>query len=756
MHKEGIEGFFGNPFFDALVNEAKKPDFIKLQLKNCKLYSNVNSSENLFWELSNSFKGIIDNNIPTTSNKHFDIIMIALVEAFKENDLLIYFCDDEEDINKLEELIKRNQTNSKLFITVSQRICYFLNHIDYDKKNLSALLFLSIKSKIDDYNNSHILKEMGPFKKVIDKITSGVSIYCYLDFEKHYDREFSKNLVNYVKEKHGYYLSEGAYEYLIKRKDVDILSLAVLNDDNFWKLYGSFESKNIINFASLVEKYNGFAHATKIIDYAYSQAYKDPKCKYLYDNKLPLCYSDDLELKMADNCAKILERRFGKLFNFTLSDEERRGLIYPIFSGYDDYISQGKELFESFIVKAYGNQSNIVLEIFNNLDNLIQDEVFKDIDHVKQKVKLHDYLEYELLGWDNKREAKEKFLGGYFENYESDESVLGRFYYRLYLISKYTKDASEECIFEYLFGMLSMIDEKYGTKCTYGFDQTLRDNGYEGLKKLLSKYDISVDDEYKDNYVIALLDRKCATLVEAMKFAELEQLGDAIYELAVDNIIFYHPDSDINLDYPIVEKYIKATAQVDVAKKIGLDKLYISKLRAKLNTKYIYNEGYEIGPISNEEEKFIADSLEMVIGAIAKEFTVQKALDFATIVILEANEELEKPEFENFDIESLYKSNHDKDYFKKIFPSLFSNDDSDYWNEYHLIWRAVNKILRIIILGNDTIEKRNMIAHDLHVDLIPRNNRIDWQVILAYYLSYGIEDTIKKCKIIVESSYNQN
>ena len=41
-----------------------------------------------------------------------------------------------------------------------------------------------------------------------------------------------------------------------------------------------------------------------------------------------------------------------------------------------------------------------------------------------------------------------------------------------------------------------MIDEKYGTKCTYGLDQTLRDDGYEGLKKLLSKYDISVDDEY--------------------------------------------------------------------------------------------------------------------------------------------------------------------------------------------------------------------------------------------------------------------
>lgn len=751
MNKQSIEGFFGNPFFNAMSNETRQ-GFLKQQLKECKSHANSNASQLVFMELCDTYKSIIPDNNPTSSNQYFNLVMLVLVEKFKENDLLIHFCDTEEDVNKIEAVIKRSQTNSKLFITLSQRVCYFLKSVNYNSRLLSLLLFTSVKTRIDEYNNSYILKEMGPFKKVIDEITSGVSINCYLDFEKKFRNDYSKELIDYVNEKHGYYLNDGDYEYLVRRNNLDILSLAVLNDTNFWKTDEYITRKTIMEFAGLVEKYNGFTHATKILDYAFLKACENPVCKYLYEHKLPLCYSDDLEMKMANNCAEIIERRFEKLFNFKLSDDEKRGLIYPLFPGYDKNINVGKELFERFIVKAYGDDSNTIFEIFKDSNNLIQDAAFVDENRSKREVKLHDYLEYELLGWDNKREAKEKFLGGYYKNYESDESVLGRFYYRLYLISKYTKDASEECIFEYLFGMLSMIDEKYGTKCTYGLDQTLRDDGYEGLKKLLSKYDISVDDEYKDNYVIALLDRKCATLVEAMKFAELEQLGDAIYELAVDNIIFYHPDSDINLDYPIVEKYIKATAQVDVAKKIGLDKLYISKLQAKLNKKFINNEGYEIGSISNEEEKYIADSLEMVIGAIAKEFTVQKALDFATSVILEANDDLEKPEFENFDIESLYKSNHDKDYFKKIFPSLFSNDDSDYWKEYHLIWRAVNKILRIIILGNDTIEKRNMIAHDLHVDLIPRNNRIDWQVILAYYLSYGIEETIKRCKAIVESN----
>lgn len=756
MNKQVVEGFFGNPFFVGVVKSKPDKDFLIQQLKNCKKELDDDWNYRVFSDLCRFFKALILDQTNSPTNPYLSIFILVLVNAFSECDLLQYFCDNEEDVSKIVDIIKREQVNSKILKSVSARISYFLSAIDYDSKSLYLALYMSVKSKISDYTKKHILKTMGPLKKVIEQVASGVIDQCYLDFERQYRSDISNELDEYIKTTYGYSLNNYNYDYLIRKTDIDILSLAVVNDEDFWHINDDFAKKSIIQFAGIAAKYNSFSHATKIVDYAFKKVCEDKKCLFLFNNKLPLYLSDNLEMKMADSCAEIIERRFGKLFNFKLTDYEKQGLVYPIFSGYEAFVKEGKEIFERFITKAYCNDSSKIFEVFSDLNNLIQDESVNKNSN-RRKIKLREYLEFELIGWDNERDIKEKYLSSYYDNYELDESVLGRFFYRLYLLSKFSKAASEECLFEYLFDMLSMIDEKYGTKCIYGFDQSLRDNSYEGLKNLLHRYNIIINDDYRENYVIALLDRKCASIMEASKFAELEQLGDAIYELAIYNIIFYHPNSDIKLDHSNVDKYVKATSQVDVAKTIGIDKLYISKLHSKLNTKFIFDEGYEINSIGNGDEKYIADSLEMVIGAVAKEFTVQKALDFATEIILETNKELRRPEFvENFDIEALFKSNYDKDYLAKIYPSLFSNDDSEYLYEYHMLWRSINKIARIMVLGNDTKEKRTMIAHSLSEDIIPKNNKVDWTTLVANYLYFGIDITIEKCKaIIIESNYSK-
>lgn len=756
MNNKEVEGFLNNPFFNAIVKVKPNNDLFKSQLKDCKISVNDADCHHVFLKLCNFYKDMIPEQNISTANPYYNIVMVALVDAFSDCDLLQYFCDEEEDVNKIDDLIWREQYNSKLLKNVTARICRLLIHVQFNAQVLSLVLYTSVKSRINDYNTKHILRTMGALKKIIDRVASGVLDKCYLEFEKAYPSSISKELDEYIVNTYGYSLENQRFDYLIQTSDVDILSLAVLNDKDFWKFNEDYRKKSIIQFADIVAKYNSFAHATKIVDYAFEKVCENKKCRFLFDNKLPLCFCDDLEMKMAYNCAEIIERRFGGLFNFKLSESEKHGLIYPIYSGDDSFIEEGKELFKKFIIKAYPNDSNIVLGLFNDLDNLIQDEKKVGHNEVRRTIRLRDYLEFELLGWDDRKELKEKFLNGYYQNYGSNESILGRFYYRLYLINKYTSDASEECIFEYLFAMFSMIDGKYNTKCLYGLDQSLRDENYEGLKSVLAKYDINIDDSFKESYVIALLDRKCATINEASMFAELEQLGDAIYELAIDNIIFYHPNSNMKLDHRTIEEYVKAPSQVKIAKKIGVDKLYISKLHSKLRTKYVFNEGYEIGAVGYDEENYIADSLEMIIGAIAKEFTVQKALDFATEIIVEANKELKKPEFvENFDIEALFKSNYDKDYFEKIHPSLFSIDDSDYLSEYHMIWRSLIKILRIMIFGNDTKEKRIMIAHSLNDDIIPKNDNVDWTTLVVNYLHFGIEHTIEKCKAIIEYSYSK-
>ena len=150
----------------------------------------------------------------------------------------------------------------------------------------------------------------------------------------------------------------------------------------------------------------------------------------------------------------------------------------------------------------------------------------------------------------------------------------------------------------------------------------------------------------------------------------------------------------------------------------------------------------------------MADSLEMVIGVIAKEFGVQKALDFATRIIVEANEELTTPViFGSFDPVYLYnESKAELDYLNKIYPAPFSNDsyNSDYFN----IRLTLNKLLKITILGNDTVEKRKLISNSFD-ELIPNTSFDEYQEVI-HYLYYGIEKTIEKYETIVKSSYSKN
>ena len=276
----------------------------------------------------------------------------------------------------------------------------------------------------------------------------------------------------------------------------------------------------------------------------------------------------------------------------------------------------------------------------------------------------------------------------------------------------------------------------------------MRNNAYNSLKKLLDKYDLNISDDYKDLYITALLDRKYASLNEVDKFPELEQFGDAIYQLAVDNILFYN---EFELNHSTEEYLVKAEFQIEVSKHIGLNKLYISKITSNANSKYHNVEGYDNG-FFESDKNYIADSLEMVIGVIGKEFGVQKALDFATRIIVESNEELSMPHFVGPDIVNNYNSDIDRDYLAKIYPNPY-DEDSDYYQEYSTMWYAIRKILLISIIGNDTKEKREMIS-GFSDKLFGSSFEVHYQYVVSY-LWYGIETTIEKYRPIVNSNYSK-
>ena len=755
MSKQNIEGFLSNPFLVALKNQKNDSKSIERTLMESRKRNyekDIDYPYQVILEQYCSYHKVQPIDKHKFKNDYLLLVKETLVEYLVEEDCLKYFLDTEEENEKLSIILKRKQFNAKLLKIVLNRVAFFMNFTSSIENNdLHLLLDRDIKRKIDEFNNNYVIQEMGALKTIVDVVTSGVKTECYLEFGRTWTHYNSDELNNYILKKHGYNYSDhpGKNEFLfINESDDKVLSLAIVNDKNFWDFnYGS--RKTLLSFAHLIVKHNGIRHAEKLVDYAFEQVCKDPMCKYLYDNKFELYLSLAPKERILNLCVERLSNRLGSVTTRVIDKSDYKGFLYPLYKGFDSAVDEGKEIFSEFVRKAYPNDTNRILELFENVDSIIQDAVKVD-NHIQRRLlTIKIMLEAELFGYDENSRLQH-FMYSYYKNFGTKESILGRMYYRCYIIKKLTGEISNECIYEIFFNILNMIDFKYNTKCSYIFNHKLRDENYIALKNILKEYDFQIKDCNKAKYITALLDRKYATFQEVEMFPQLEQLGDAVYELAVDNILFYNPKT--NLEHSNREKLVKAEAQIVVSKKLGLNNLYISDLHHSLNSKFIdHYEKIDMGLRYDGQENFIADSLEMIIGALSLDFGVQRALDFTTKVILEANPELDEPRIEKFDIVSLNNSNIGKDYLNKIYPSPFNSDNEYYW-DYSKLWEAISKLLKICILGNETKEKRNEITYSAN-RISNYSKSGEFYEYVVSYLYNGIEETIKKYRPIVESIY---
>ena len=629
MTKKEVEGLKRNPFFVALNPKENGSDYVESVLKDSFKYdgqSNDALYERILYNYccNNSERCFDKNKDYTTITKSVVLEYLVLVDALQ------YFCKDEYN-DKLIGIINRRQVNAKELRPILNRISFFSIRLQSDFSKLSLVLDNDIRRQFTKFNNDCIVKSLGALKAKIDKIIPGVNLKCYLDYNANIlVGDLSKELISAVKEKHGYDLEK--YSIIPHATTLaKVLSMAIVNDYSFWKF--DYPTRTIIDFITYVDNYNGPSYAEKIIDYAFDIASNDSKLKRIFDLKMPVHFYD-IEGEMIDFAITRINVGIGKQNNLLLTEEEKKGLIYPIYQGYEKSIEEGKRVFYSFIEDSYPNDNQNVLELFKDVENVIQDARAPINGVGKLKTTIHQMLEFELLGFDEAK-LKETYLSTIYPGYESQENIIARFYYRLYIIKKYTNEKYLDYIYEYLYTILKMIEIKYGYKSKHTMDNKLRDERFNVLKQVLSKRGISISDEYKALYIIALLDRKYASYEESKQFAELEQYGDAIYELAVDNIIFYDRDHEVELNHQAREKYVNADAQVLISKKIGLNDAYISKLNDASNEKYTRNELYEEGIYNKFSGHFLADSLEMVIAVVAKEFGIQTALEFTTNIILE-------------------------------------------------------------------------------------------------------------------------
>lgn len=758
MSKLNIEGFLSNPFFVALKIERKTKEIEFILNQSIQYGNNEECCAIIYGQILEEYllqnKGLTECGV--FHKEYENIIRNILLDYLVEEDCLKFFLNYDENA-KVIELIKRKQYDSKLIKQALSRVGYFISYVtsqSIKSTNLSQILYRDIKKRIAEYNDNYVLAKLKPLKVIVDKVASGVKTECYLEFDKGYfqfsrniDKDWFKEVRDYIHKKHGYKSDMNigwVSSFLFGRSsDAEVLSLAVINNPEFWR-FGPIDDKTFLSFAFLVAKYNGLKHAEKLIDYAFEQVCKDPVGKYLYDNKLSLYISLSPYKRMIDYCVYRLNNRLSSVTTKKIEESDYNGFLYPLYNGYEKQVQIGEAIFKDFIKKAYPNNSDKIFEIFEQPETIIQDE---NEEKRKRCLTLKTMLEAEFFTYEENSELS-KFMYGYHTNFGDVKSILGRMYYRCYIIDKLTDRISNECLYEIFFDIFQMIECKFGIRCSYTTNHELRDKNYDLLKGILKKYDFELDDNSKSRYITALLDRKYASFEEVELFPQLEQFGDAVYELAVDNIFFYNPNT--TLDHQQRESLVKAEFQIKVSKKIGIKDLYISNLHNSLNSKYHNYERIDFGLQNELTGDYIAASLEMVIGALAMDFGVQKAVDFATKIILETNPNLEAPHFEKFDIVALNNSNIDKDYLNKIYPSPFSFEDNDYYYEYNMLGYTLSKLLKICIIGNDTKEKRQMISHDLNHILEPK----DFYEYVVSYLYYGIEETIKKYQFKIKSGYN--
>lgn len=694
------------------------------------------SSTSFDWDKYNHFISIPEE--PNRDELFKQACKIAVLKFCIEDTSFAQDLLSEEEFEKCSTCFLRKQYDSKWLKLLLSKFCYLL--LCKENETLNNLLRLDILRTVKDLREQEVEKNFMPLKKQIEKIASGVKGYCYLATEK--PHQFSihrfhattikQELNDCIKTKFNYdfnqlnewttsslVLYNNRAEYINK-----ILQRALYDNDEFWKQHCSF---NILTFIEVISEVNDFKHAEKIIYYIFAEITKTQHGKDIVENSLPLIFlnKEEFLLELETRTFRFTFERFKKHFNLkTLSQET---LCYPFanVNNAKEKLHQGKLLIEEFLHEIYPNN-------FKRIWEVLQSEIKKpcsafscreqkicDVDSNElvvsdkgfDKWNMQHIFDYPTFGY-HSQIVDRKAVAVYCPEYFSEEHIWNRLYLKAYYMLKLVKDKAI-CfanLFEVYYDLFQFIEKQIGIQTSYQRNTKGRGEAYDQLKSILKQHGVSISDKYKSDYIISLLDRKVAIREESESFPILEQLGDAVYGIALAEMLFYNPsEKDIEKKY---NNLIRAEEQINIAIKVGIDKLYLSSysLPRKYDSdllidadreSYIY--GQEREQFENDR-KYIADSLEMIIGTICKDCGYPTAIDFTKQILRETypNKFLKELHWEDNQ-----DSNIDRDYWTRILPAPYSHFD----NEHHVLWQAFDKFFKAYVLGTEDRKTRQYITN---------------------------------------------
>lgn len=694
----------------------------------------------------------------------------------------------EEDYGKCCEQLKRKQYNSKLLNYVLSALIYLIHHFARSsEKKLSVYLERDTLKRANELREQEAEKKFSPLKKQIEKIAAGVKGCCYLVAENPRDYGVRLNLDFQIKAELNVYLKE-KYSYDFNalngnwnlgllvlsgdhRDDINQIFLkALYNDNAFWEKHKQF---GIAAFIEAVYELNDPRHAEKILDYIFTEIFKNKYGKSIIEKSLPLVVlkKNDFLNGLEWRTFKFTFERFKGECNLKLLTE--KNICYP-FAPVDDVetkLQKGKRLTEEFLKEIYPDDYDVILKILkdeinhpsvafsckkNALCNVNGVDVISNKDFDEWNIR--HIFDYSTFGYHTRvvdRDAVEVYCPEYF----SPQNIWNRFYLKAFYMFELVNN-KRKCfanLFEVYYDLFQFIEEKTGIRTSHQRNTEGREEAFAKLKAVLQNNGINISNKYKSDYIIALLDRKVAIREEAERFPVLEQLGDAVYGLAVAEMLFYNPDEeDSAKDY---ESFICAAAQIKIAKQFGFDRLYLSSgsLPRTYESDTLINpdrESYtfqeERGQFENDK-KYLADSLEMIIGAICEDCGYKSAIKFSKQLL----QETYPNKFQNeLHWDDDHNENIDRDYWTRILPAPYSHFDIGY---HDVLWRAFDKFFKAYVLGTEEQKTRQYITNSYGDNKLydERVNYCEINKVFYEYLHNGLDCAVDKFGSSVKERYNK-
>ena len=667
----------------------------------------------------------------------------------------------EEELAKANEVYARKQYNSKL---LQKLLCDFLNLLleQRGKNNLRNLFTIAIVDELRKVQEDEVNHTYGALKKAIEKVASGVKSNCYYEAERSFNgltTSLNESLNDLLFAKTNYNFNKANYYHITRETSTvfcgreqkttnSILQLALVDDKVFWEKHKNF---GVIVFLNEIVKLNDIRHAEKVIAFIAENLKKMPHINLVFEHNFPLYMSKYNELveSLEDQAFRFSFTRLKEYCD--LSKIKSIPLCPPMSRANPEFFEIGQRVWEHFI-RDYNYPSS-----FKTVESYFANEVNRFISgETHEHNDIAVILDATVFRYAANNQDRRLF-SAYHPDCFSSENIWKRVYLKAYAVTLLSDD--EQMQFSYLqrifVDLIKAVERQIGICTVHQLDTETREKNFEELKKLLGSYGIEATNEHKDDYIISLLDRDTALIEEAKAFPVLEQIGDAIYGLAVAELLFYDPDTEGMAEK--YENFTRAEAQVLISKKLGFDKLY---LQIGLPAKYVEFDTlfYDIETFNEEKlqelnrEKYLADSLEMIIGSVYRDLGIVQAIDFAKQLILKTFPEQLHNEVRPTE-ENKHNKDIDMDYWSRILPSPCSVMTS----ELHTLWNALDKVILIASLGTDDKDKRRYITNSFGNTAIygeSHNYGVAWA--FHDYLNNGLMSALEKYGETIRDNYKNN